>query len=129
MRALHGWIAKYGEDRVRYALARLHVDLDDVWAGRVTHRHAIHLLGRSIEEPGNTFRREELGDELGGWDTTTAEIAHLSDLLAALLAGLSGKSMNLYRRKRVDKRTQNPAPVAPTIAEFDLGRFMAQINA
>lgn len=117
---------------MRADLARLfHVDLDDVLSGRVGVRHALMLLGRSRQYPDSLMREHDLGPELARWDKTTDAIAHMTDLMASLIVGMPGSKAKFndirFQRPKLPG-SEDSTLFAPTIADFDVGRFMRIIN-
>lgn len=71
-----------------------------------------------------------------GWSIDTTAIADLHDLIAALMAGLGGKELPANARfPRPGQPTPDapaasaePAPVAATIADFNVAGFLRRIH-
>lgn len=104
--------------------------LDDVLDGRVGVRHALQLLEHAPDYEDSLIREKAVGSrELAHWTVTTSAVTHLSDLMAALLAGLSKKPAEQLRFKRPTADVPpKPRLFAATIADFNVDRFMGKFS-
>lgn len=68
------------------------------------------------------------GVQFLGWDAAQYARANLYDLIAAVAVGLDGKK--LQDKDRYPRPTTAPEQAVdlPTIADFNVGRFLAQIS-
>ncbi|MGO2188180.1 MAG: hypothetical protein ACTH4Y_08025 [Microbacterium gubbeenense] len=69
------------------------IDIDDVWAGRVSARHVLILAHQLTAVPDSrVFALRGGTPQLQGWDSGTVIAARTHNLIVTLINGLSGKS-------------------------------------
>lgn len=108
------------------------VDLDDVWEGRVTTRHAVSLLGQSARYGDSLIRENELD---AVWTPEVAAIAHLFDLVAKFIFGDKYRADLGFPRPKVRDATVPSNELghelyAATTADFvkrGIGGFMNRV--
>ena len=105
---------------------RYHLNIDDVWAGRVSAYHVIVLIGQLAADPHTRMYALAGGNpELQGWDANTVLAARTHNLIAGIVAGLGGKRIKLD-----DLLIDFPAPARADEAEEaepkTLADFIAQ---
>lgn len=110
-------------------------NLDDVWDGRVTVRHAVYLLGVSSNYPDSLIREKGLGQP---WTPTVEAIARLHDLVLAFIAKdqfeqfafpRPGQNKVLPGGEPAATNDDGTEMFAPTLAEFRerSGEFMSRV--
>lgn len=108
-----------------------HINLDDVWLGRVSVRHALVCVEQQFENP-----RARLFVAVRGGDTRFRDITDaafvgmdLFDLIASILKGF-GAEIPPYRRpgQQPESQPQDKGLFAPNIGDFDPTAFLRVIN-
>lgn len=75
-----------------------HINLDDVWSGRVSVRHALYLLGQAAKYGNSLIRADELEMQ---WTPEVQAIAILHDMIAGALSGDKFEDRFRFPRPRV----------------------------
>lgn len=78
--------------------------------------------------PGARVNEILVAPGASGWDKNADISANIHDAIVALLIGLGGKRMTEKDRYPRPRPVVEAKPVAPTIADFDIGSFMRQFN-
>lgn len=122
------------------------VNLDDVWAGRVSAGWVLKLASQLVLNPNARVRMIELdGSPLDlGWDASTERIADVFDLFSISIAARGGKGAaddapvmpRVGRRGKPRELGEVPSsPVAdegelfaPSIADFNVGAWMQLVS-
>jgi hypothetical protein len=95
------------------------LNIDDVWAGRVSAWHVIVLTEQLVLNPASRVRALREGTPaVQGWDKNTDVLARTHNLIAGLIAGLS-TGVNLDDILITYPTAENEEPRAPqTLAEL-----------
>lgn len=101
-----------------------HVNLDDVWLGKVSVRHVNVCVEQQMNNPRSRLFVAARGGNTRwiGHSEDTEVLAGIYDLLAALVKGFGGNAAAW-------PRIATPTPAfAPTVAEFNPAKFLSLIN-
>lgn len=102
-----------------------------MWAGKVSVKHALILVGQLQLNPHSRCRMIRLGGDPRwiGWDSNSELAASQHDLIVAFASGKSLSENDLYPRPGRIKKPDNGGLFAPSIADFNVGAFMQAINS
>ena len=127
-RKLVGYVAEFG-DCVEGDLAEFaHLNLEDVWLGKVSARHARVCVEQQFHNPrSRLFDAARNGEHrLHGFDENTRVSIAIHDLLVSVVNGLGKSNAKRYPMPGVQKEEKRL--MAATVRDFDAAGFLRIIN-
>ncbi|MGK0740438.1 hypothetical protein ACSHWG_00915 [Leucobacter sp. Z1108] len=107
------------------------IGLTDVWSGKVPVRRVLVLVEHLTLIPASRVRMIRFGGDLRsiGWDIAAELAADSFDQISAIVSAFGKKPLTpdqMYPRPGRANGEQDT--FAPTIADFNVGKFMGEIN-
>lgn len=97
-----------------------HLNIDDVWTGRLSVRHVLYLANHLVLNPhSRVFAIRGGSPELQGWDAATVVAVRTHNVIVSLIQGLAGKSNpDMFIDWPGAKQAEEAAVQPRTIAEL-----------